>query len=246
MVYNENVIFALQMSIRANDDVAVSAVNSRLTDQVLLKNPKPLVFDFKIMRQYLLNSVVVACISRRRKGSGDAFHGVAKISGLASKSAADLVRLPFLSSSRQLRPTTKAPAWNLSTVPNGTSLLPALDCRSHFWPCMSSGHQITSQNLTYAAIPSRALSRSGKKILHVDRNGYYGGAEAALSLAETEGWLQDTEKSEFILSLSRRVHADPRQILLFLKTPHRIDPTSSNMAPPWDPHARTAYHWRHS
>ncbi|KAK5687631.1 Rab proteins geranylgeranyltransferase component A [Elasticomyces elasticus] len=33
-----------------------------------------------------------------------------------------------------------------------------------------------------------SLSRSGKKILHVDRNDYYGGDEAALSLSEAEQW----------------------------------------------------------
>ncbi|KAK4892723.1 Rab proteins geranylgeranyltransferase component A [Elasticomyces elasticus] len=33
-----------------------------------------------------------------------------------------------------------------------------------------------------------SLSRSDKKILHVDRNDYYGGDEAALSLSETEEW----------------------------------------------------------
>lgn len=32
------------------------------------------------------------------------------------------------------------------------------------------------------------MSRSGKKVLHVDRNDYYGGDEAALSLSEAEGW----------------------------------------------------------
>jgi RAB protein geranylgeranyltransferase component A len=53
------------------------------------------------------------------------------------------------------------------------------------------------QCLTYSVILSRALSRSGKKVLHVDRNGYYGGAEAALSLAETETWVQDTGDSTF-------------------------------------------------
>ncbi|KAJ8117326.1 hypothetical protein OPT61_g1448 [Boeremia exigua] len=35
---------------------------------------------------------------------------------------------------------------------------------------------------------SRALSRSDKKILHVDENDYYGGAEAAFSLQEAEEW----------------------------------------------------------
>ncbi|KAK4947214.1 Rab proteins geranylgeranyltransferase component A [Elasticomyces elasticus] len=33
-----------------------------------------------------------------------------------------------------------------------------------------------------------SLSRSGKKVLHVDRNDYYGGDEAALSLSEAEEW----------------------------------------------------------
>lgn len=35
----------------------------------------------------------------------------------------------------------------------------------------------------------RALSRSGKKILHVDKNDHYGGAEAALSLQEIDAWV---------------------------------------------------------
>ncbi|KAB8072514.1 GDP dissociation inhibitor-domain-containing protein [Aspergillus leporis] len=33
-----------------------------------------------------------------------------------------------------------------------------------------------------------ALSRSGKKVLHVDRNSYYGGFEAAFSLQEAQEW----------------------------------------------------------
>lgn len=34
------------------------------------------------------------------------------------------------------------------------------------------------------------MSRSGKKILHIDENDYYGGAEAAFSLQEAEEWVQ--------------------------------------------------------
>jgi Rab proteins geranylgeranyltransferase component A len=34
------------------------------------------------------------------------------------------------------------------------------------------------------------LSRSGKKILHIDENEYYGGAEAAFSLQEAEQWVE--------------------------------------------------------
>ncbi|KAI7247243.1 hypothetical protein KC343_g6667, partial [Hortaea werneckii] len=35
-----------------------------------------------------------------------------------------------------------------------------------------------------------SLSRSGLNILHVDRNGYYGGNEAAFVLSEAEDWAQ--------------------------------------------------------
>ncbi|CRG86193.1 Rab proteins geranylgeranyltransferase component A [Talaromyces islandicus] len=43
-----------------------------------------------------------------------------------------------------------------------------------------------------------ALSRSGKKILHVDKNSYYGGSEAAFSLQEAQEWVDS-------------VNQDPRQ-----------------------------------
>ncbi|KAL4874834.1 GDP dissociation inhibitor-domain-containing protein [Aspergillus karnatakaensis] len=39
-----------------------------------------------------------------------------------------------------------------------------------------------------------ALSRSGKKVLHVDKNPYYGGPEAALSLQEAEQWVSKVNK----------------------------------------------------
>ncbi|PBP20719.1 putative rab geranylgeranyl transferase escort protein [Diplocarpon rosae] len=39
-----------------------------------------------------------------------------------------------------------------------------------------------------------ALSRSDKKILHVDPNGYYGGAEAAFSLQEVDEWVENVNK----------------------------------------------------
>lgn len=34
------------------------------------------------------------------------------------------------------------------------------------------------------------MSRSGKKVLHVDKNDYYGGAEASFSLQEAEAWVE--------------------------------------------------------
>ncbi|PGH08665.1 hypothetical protein AJ79_05947 [Helicocarpus griseus UAMH5409] len=39
------------------------------------------------------------------------------------------------------------------------------------------------------SILALALSRSGKKVLHVDKNDYYGGPEAAFSLREAEDWV---------------------------------------------------------
>ncbi|KAK2841565.1 hypothetical protein FQN49_006133 [Arthroderma sp. PD_2] len=39
-----------------------------------------------------------------------------------------------------------------------------------------------------------ALSRSGKKILHIDKNDYYGGPEAAFSLQEAEEWVNKIEQ----------------------------------------------------
>ncbi|EMC94620.1 hypothetical protein BAUCODRAFT_35856 [Baudoinia panamericana UAMH 10762] len=40
-----------------------------------------------------------------------------------------------------------------------------------------------------------ALSRSGKKVLHIDHNDYYGGDEAAFSLTEAEGWARKHSNS---------------------------------------------------
>ncbi|PGH34084.1 hypothetical protein GX50_03047 [[Emmonsia] crescens] len=39
------------------------------------------------------------------------------------------------------------------------------------------------------SILALALSRSGKKVLHVDKHDYYGGSEAAFSLREAEAWV---------------------------------------------------------
>ncbi|KIW17298.1 hypothetical protein PV08_04489 [Exophiala spinifera] len=39
-----------------------------------------------------------------------------------------------------------------------------------------------------------SLSRSGKKVLHLDRRTYYGGRDAALSLQDAERWVEDLEK----------------------------------------------------
>ncbi|KAH0543193.1 hypothetical protein FGG08_002454 [Glutinoglossum americanum] len=46
-----------------------------------------------------------------------------------------------------------------------------------------------------------ALSRSGKKVLHVDKNGFYGGPDAAFSLQEAEDWVKTVENDTLTSSL---------------------------------------------
>ena len=41
------------------------------------------------------------------------------------------------------------------------------------------------------SLSQRALSRSGKKVLHVDSNQYYGGPDAAFSLDEAQEWVTE-------------------------------------------------------
>lgn len=45
----------------------------------------------------------------------------------------------------------------------------------------------------------RALSRSDKKVLHVDKNPYYGGAEAAFSLQEAQDWADKVGRGKYCL-----------------------------------------------
>ncbi|KAL8794836.1 MAG: hypothetical protein Q9195_002664 [Heterodermia aff. obscurata] len=52
------------------------------------------------------------------------------------------------------------------------------------WDVVLSGTGLSQSLLALA------LSRSGKKVLHVDKNEYYGGTEAALSLQEIEAWVE--------------------------------------------------------
>jgi Rab proteins geranylgeranyltransferase component A len=44
----------------------------------------------------------------------------------------------------------------------------------------------------------RALSRSGKKVLHIDKYPYYGSTEAAFSLREAEAWADELSRSRMI------------------------------------------------
>jgi RAB protein geranylgeranyltransferase component A len=41
------------------------------------------------------------------------------------------------------------------------------------------------------------LSRSDKKVLHIDRNEYYGGPEAAFSLEEVDQWAKEVAGRSF-------------------------------------------------
>lgn len=61
---------------------------------------------------------------------------------------------------------------------------------------------------TLLIVINRALSRSGKKVLHVDKNPYYGGSEAALSLDEAEGWAQGVNKGGNISLPVNRILTD--------------------------------------
>lgn len=48
---------------------------------------------------------------------------------------------------------------------------------------------------------SRALSRSGKKVLHLDKNPYYGGSEAAFSLDEAQEWMNHVNQRGYLCFL---------------------------------------------
>ncbi|KAF1962724.1 rab geranylgeranyl transferase escort protein-like protein [Byssothecium circinans] len=61
-----------------------------------------------------------------------------------------------------------------------------------------------------------ALSRSGKKILHIDENNYYGGAEAALSLQEAESWVHKVNAGSSSAPFSQATFVKP--------TPPETDP----------------------
>lgn len=74
------------------------------------------------------------------------------------------------------------------------------------WNCPVTSSFVRSLYVTIRHLanipPNRALSRSGKKILHVDKNPYYGGPEAALSLQEAEDWASEVNKGGIYLPVN--------------------------------------------
>ncbi|KAF2830094.1 rab geranylgeranyl transferase escort protein-like protein [Ophiobolus disseminans] len=54
-----------------------------------------------------------------------------------------------------------------------------------------------------------ALSRSDKKILHIDENDYYGGAEAAFSLQEADGWARRMNEAPDTAAFSNVIITKP-------------------------------------
>ncbi|KAF9249263.1 hypothetical protein DTO012A7_433 [Penicillium roqueforti] len=50
----------------------------------------------------------------------------------------------------------------------------------------------------YQSLLALALSRSGKKVLHMDSNQYYGGSDAAFSLDEAQQWVEKVNKDTHI------------------------------------------------
>lgn len=57
-----------------------------------------------------------------------------------------------------------------------------------------------------------ALSRSGKNILHVDDNTYYGGAEAAFTLQEADEWAAQLQADEPVLAAAEVVSRDDERL----------------------------------
>ncbi|KAJ5249218.1 hypothetical protein N7468_000669 [Penicillium chermesinum] len=68
-----------------------------------------------------------------------------------------------------------------------------------------------------------ALSRSGKKILHLDQNQYYGGSEAAFSLDEAQEWMN---------SVNQRRGRSPFEDVEILSYQHSQDPAQLASDPP--------------
>lgn len=67
--------------------------------------------------------------------------------------------------------------------------------------CLHCKRQLASRScreriLTDAVLNESALSRASKKILHLDKNQYYGQSEAALSLQEAESWVDTVNKHD--------------------------------------------------
>ena len=82
--------------------------------------------------------------------------------------------------------------WNRSLILNGTSLSQGRACRNLFSLCKAT--LATSSEGCALTDAGRALSRTGKKVLHIDKNDYYGGAEAALSLQEAKTWAEAADE----------------------------------------------------
>ncbi|KAJ6262097.1 hypothetical protein Dda_2902 [Drechslerella dactyloides] len=64
---------------------------------------------------------------------------------------------------------------------------------------------VLSELVTNLPGNARALARAGKKVLHVDKNPYYGDEYAALSLAELQAWAAATRSSR-LRSVQFRTH----------------------------------------
>lgn len=57
-----------------------------------------------------------------------------------------------------------------------------------------------------------ALSRSGKNILHVDENSYYGGAEAAFTLQEADEWATQPQAEDSVFAAAEVVSRDDERL----------------------------------
>lgn len=98
--------------------------------------------------------------------------------------------------------------WKRSLILNGTLLSQGQGSRNLFSHCKATLNTCSEGcALTDAG---RALSRTGKKVLHIDKNDYYGGSEAALSLQEAKTWAEAADEgSRLPLPYKKFLSANP-------------------------------------
>ena len=98
--------------------------------------------------------------------------------------------------------------WKRSLILNGMLLFQGQGSRNLFLHCKVTS---TTSSEGYALTDAgRALSRTGKKVLHIDRNDYYGGSEAALSLQEAKTWAEAADEgSRLLLPPNSTLSANP-------------------------------------
>ncbi|MCJ1284844.1 Rab proteins geranylgeranyltransferase component A [Xylographa opegraphella] len=90
-----------------------------------------------------------------------------------------------------------------------------------------------------------ALSRSGKRIIHVDHNTYYGGADAALSLQDAEAWVHIVNEHNDTLDRNQNSQNDGKSRgalpVVFQKAAIFIPTEKANVSAPRAPVSELGY-----